>query len=439
MTDIYASYPADSTGSSGTVTSVGLADTSTVPIYTITNSPVTGAGTIDMTLKTETANRVFAGPTTGAAAQPTFRAIVAADIPTGNLTDVGTDGIVITGGTAAVVGSGTSIAQHVADSTHNGYLSSTDWSTFNNKQTALTIGNLSDAGTDGIVVTGGTGSVIGSGTSIAQHVADASHNGYLSSTDWSTFNSKQAALTIGNLTDAGTDGITVTSGTGAVIGSGTSIAQHVADASHNGYLSSTDWSTFNNKQATITTGNLTDAGTDGITVTGGTGAIIGSGTSIAQQVADTTHNGYLSSTDWNTFNGKVSPIVSVSSVVTSGASLTTNTPVNVTSISVPAGKWLISGNIDFGVGGTTAVAILRAGVSKTSGTIFTTVLGVPSGGEFTQFVSLGTVPANDICIPIPSYIATFGSTTTLFLIAVANFSVSTCNYGSGYIQATPIT
>jgi hypothetical protein len=382
MTDIYASYPADSTGSSGTVTSVGLADTSTVPIYTITNSPVTGAGTIDMTLKTETANRVFAGPTTGAAAQPTFRAIVAADIPTGNLTDVGTDGIVITGGTAAVVGSGTSIAQHVADSTHNGYLSSTDWSTFNNKQTALTIGNLSDAGTDGIVVTGGTGSVIGSGTSIAQHVADASHNGYLSSTDWST---------------------------------------------------------FNNKQATITTGNLTDAGTDGITVTGGTGAIIGSGTSIAQQVADTTHNGYLSSTDWNTFNGKVSPIVSVSSVVTSGASLTTNTPVNVTSISVPAGKWLISGNIDFGVGGTTAVAILRAGVSKTSGTIFTTVLGVPSGGEFTQFVSLGTVPANDICIPIPSYIATFGSTTTLFLIAVANFSVSTCNYGSGYIQATPIT
>jgi hypothetical protein len=111
----------------------------------------------------------------------------------------------------------------------------------------------------------------------------------------------------------------------------------------------------------------------------------------------------------------------------------------VTSISVPAGKWLISGNIDFGVGGTTAVAILRAGVSKTSGTIFTTVLGVPSGGEFTQFVSLGTVPANDICIPIPSYIATFGSTTTLFLIAVANFSVSTCNYGSGYIQATPIT
>lgn len=55
-----------------------------------------------------------------------------------------------------------------------------------------------------------------------------------------------------------------------------------------------------------TTGNLTDAGTDGITVTGGTGAVLGSGTSISQHVADTTHNGYLSSTDWNTFNGKTS-------------------------------------------------------------------------------------------------------------------------------------
>lgn len=53
---------------------------------------------------------------------------------TGNLTDVGTDGIVVTGGTGAVIGSGTSLSQHVADPTHNGYLSASDWSTFNNKE-----------------------------------------------------------------------------------------------------------------------------------------------------------------------------------------------------------------------------------------------------------------------------------------------------------------
>lgn len=67
---------------SGTVTSVGLSETSSTPIYTVGGTnPVTSSGTIDLTLKTQSANTAFAGPTTGAAAQPTFRALVAADIP----------------------------------------------------------------------------------------------------------------------------------------------------------------------------------------------------------------------------------------------------------------------------------------------------------------------------------------------------------------------
>lgn len=138
-------------GGSGTVTSVGFSDNSTTPIYTITGSPVTTAGTLIETLKTQTANTIFSGPTTGAAAQPTFRALVAADIPTGNLTDAGTDGIVVTGGTGAVIGSGTSLAQHVADTTHNGYLSSTDWNTFNGKQAS---GNYITALTGDVTATG---------------------------------------------------------------------------------------------------------------------------------------------------------------------------------------------------------------------------------------------------------------------------------------------
>ena len=64
------------------------------------------------------------------------------------------------------------------------------------------------------------------------------------------------SITSGNLTDAGTDGITIGNGTGAVLGAGTTISQHVADTTHNGYLSSTDWNTFNGKQATITIGAL---------------------------------------------------------------------------------------------------------------------------------------------------------------------------------------
>lgn len=67
----------------GTVTSVGLADGSTAPLYAISGSPVTVSGALTFTLNNQAANLVLAGPTTGAAAQPTFRALVLADIPTG--------------------------------------------------------------------------------------------------------------------------------------------------------------------------------------------------------------------------------------------------------------------------------------------------------------------------------------------------------------------
>lgn len=67
-----------SPATSGTVTSVGLA----MPAqFTVTNSPVTSSGTLTAAWNTQTANYVLAGPTTGAAATPTFRALVAADIP----------------------------------------------------------------------------------------------------------------------------------------------------------------------------------------------------------------------------------------------------------------------------------------------------------------------------------------------------------------------
>jgi hypothetical protein len=75
---------------SGTVTSVGL---SLPAQFTVTNSPVTSSGTLTGAWNTQTANYVLAGPTTGAAAVPTFRALVAADIPalpygTGTVTSV---------------------------------------------------------------------------------------------------------------------------------------------------------------------------------------------------------------------------------------------------------------------------------------------------------------------------------------------------------------
>jgi hypothetical protein len=62
----------------GTVTSVGL---SLPSIFSVSGSPVTTTGTLTGTLTTQTANTGFFGPASGGAATPTFRALVAADIP----------------------------------------------------------------------------------------------------------------------------------------------------------------------------------------------------------------------------------------------------------------------------------------------------------------------------------------------------------------------
>lgn len=60
------------------VTSVGL---SLPAIFTVSGSPVTGSGTLTATLAVENPNKVFAGPTSGADAAPTFRVLVTGDIP----------------------------------------------------------------------------------------------------------------------------------------------------------------------------------------------------------------------------------------------------------------------------------------------------------------------------------------------------------------------
>lgn len=96
--------PAASTGGSGTVTSVGLSLPSQ---FTVSDSPVTISGTLTAALATQLANLIFAGPSSGAAAAPAFRALIAADIP--NL-----DTSKITSGVLLVAQGGTGIATTTA-------------------------------------------------------------------------------------------------------------------------------------------------------------------------------------------------------------------------------------------------------------------------------------------------------------------------------------
>jgi hypothetical protein len=216
----------------GTVTAV----TATAPVLSSGGiapdiSLAAGYGDTQNPYAAKTANFVLAGPTAGAAAVPTFRALVVADIPalpygTGTVTSVSvvsangfagtvanpttTPAITLTTSISGILyGNGTAVAATTisaplaysagtlsitqASGSTNGFLSSTDWTTFNNKGSgtvtsvaALTLGTT---GTDlsSTVANSTTTPVI----TLNVPTASATNRGALSSADWSTFNSKQ--------------------------------------------------------------------------------------------------------------------------------------------------------------------------------------------------------------------------------------------------------
>lgn len=84
----------------GTVTSVALSITG--PLYSVSGSPVTTSGTLTATIANQTQNTAFMGSNGGGSVAPTFRAIVAADLPTATGAALGVaqggTGITVTGG-----------------------------------------------------------------------------------------------------------------------------------------------------------------------------------------------------------------------------------------------------------------------------------------------------------------------------------------------------
>ena len=131
-----------------------------------------------------------------------------------------------------------------------------------NGSTAITINATGSGGT--VTSVTGTAPIASSGgttPAISISQATTSTDGYLSSTDWNTFNNKQPSGTY----------VTSITGTAPVVSSGgttPAISMAAATASVNGYLTSTDWNTFNNKGSGTVT-SVSGTGTvNGITLTG---------------------------------------------------------------------------------------------------------------------------------------------------------------------------
>lgn len=112
----------------------------------------------------------------------------------------------------------------------------------------------------------------------------------------------------------------------------------------------------------------------------------------------------------------------ITSQVVSGSSvsLTTNTVANITSISLGAGDWDVTGVIDFTFGATTSYTRLQGGISTTSATM-------GSVDNYFQFEIVAQVPTAtvDPAFVVPTVRLSLSGTTTVYLVVQGTFTVST--------------
>jgi hypothetical protein len=224
-----------------------------------------------------------------------------------------------------------------------------------------------------------------------------------------------------------------------------------ATTSTDGYLTSTDWTTFNSKQP---------AGSYLTTVTADS-PLSGSGTSgshLTISAASTSTNGYLTSTDWNTFNSKGSGTVTTSGTPTNNylPKFTGSTVIGNSVIQESASKILINtatnpSGWDLAVGtrglastnGTEEVAMYVGAAQCWMGAWSNTILYMGANGqnhlriETNGNVGIGTIsaPAAKLDVNGTGRFSTITSTATTgtapFTVAsttnVANLNASSLN------------
>jgi len=167
---------------------------------------LSSVGSVDLVISSNTYNSTLV--TSGNTADRTYT------FPNASGTIALTSNIPTLSGTAPISYSAGVISISQATNVTNGYLTSTDWTTFNNKQAALSGTGLVKSTAGSITYITDNSSSWNSGSAIANSLngvspinfnsitgaisisqANTSTNGYLSSTDWNTFNGKQNALT----------------------------------------------------------------------------------------------------------------------------------------------------------------------------------------------------------------------------------------------------
>lgn len=340
----YARYSGlGSSGGSGTVTSVGLADGSTVPLYAISGSPVTTSGTLTFTLATQVKNLVLAGPATGSNAQPTFRALVIADLP------------VFTASRAIVSDSGGALAVATTTSTEIGFV---------NGVTSSIQTQLNGKQASGNYITALTGDITASGPgSVAATLATVNSNvgSFGSSTAIPSFTVNGKGL----ITAASTNVVVAPAGTLT----GTTLASNIVTSSLTsvGTIASGVWN-----------GTVIDVahGGTGLATLTANNVILGNGTSTPNLVAPSTSGNILTSngTTWTS---------AVPAAAAAGTLTGTTLAANVVTSSLTT-----VGTIGTGVWNGTTIAVASGGTGLATLTANNVILG--NGASNPTFVAPST-------------------------------------------------
>ena len=305
----------------------GISVTGTYPSFTVTNTAPSSGGTVTSVSGTagritstggatpviDLASGVASAGTTGSS---TLIPVVTIDTygrVTGITTAANPQGTVTSvTGTAPVVSSGgatPAISMAAATGSVNGYLTSTDWTTFNNKSntngtvTSVAALTLGTTGTDlsSTVATGTTTPVI----TLQVPTASATNRGALSAADWTTFNNKgSGTVTAVSVTSANgfagtssggaTPALTLTTSiTGVLKGNGTAISAATAGTDYSAGTSALGTGIL---KSTTTTGALTiavaaDFPTLNQNTTGSAGSVANALTAGTGLTATATYNG----------------------------------------------------------------------------------------------------------------------------------------------------
>lgn len=124
--------------------------------------------------------------------------------------------------------------------------------------------------------------------------------------------------------------------------------------------------------------------------------------------------------------GCVGQVVTSTVPVASVVSLTTATPANMTSLSIPAGDWDLWALVDHNLAASTSVTILSCSLSLTSATMNTQPGGSGIGTDpLTVFRTAANVMGGVVVTEVGPVQVQFTTATTVYVVCNDTFTVST--------------